>query len=99
MPINLIIITYSSLFNIFHVYYLFHFVGHIYAVVAPKNNAWGSNYWLACCLDGKKTLLYPIIDDENNEFSMGTMFIKDEYLKLATQLKNKDGYVYQDYRP
>ena len=30
--------------------------GHIYAVVAPKDNEWGTNYWLARCIRGKKIL-------------------------------------------
>ena len=68
-------------------------------MVAPKNNAWGSDYWLARCLDGKQTLLEPVIDDEDNEFPVGSMVIKGEYLTLATQQKKKDGYVYQDYKP
>ena len=68
-------------------------------MVAPKNNAWGSDYWLERCLDGKQTLLEPVIDDEDNEFPVGSMVIKGEYLTLATQQKNKGGHVYQDYKP
>ena len=68
-------------------------------MVAPKNNAWGSDYWLALFSYGKQILLKLVIDDENNEFSMGSMVIKSEYLKLATQQKKKDGYAYQDYKP
>ena len=56
-------------------------------MVAPKNNAWGSDYWLAHCLDGKQTLLEPVIDDEDNEFPVGSMVIKGEYLTLDTQQK------------
>ena len=63
-------------------------------MVAPKNNAWGSYYWLAHCLDGKQTLLEPVIDDGDNEFSIGSMVIKGEYLTLAIEVKKKDGYVY-----
>ena len=68
-------------------------------MVSPKNNAWGSDYWLARCLDGKETLLEPVIDDANNAFLIGSMVIKGEYLTLATKQKKKDGYVYQDYKP
>jgi hypothetical protein len=49
---------------------------------------------LAHCLYGKKTLLKPVIDDEDNEFSVGSMVIKGGYLTLATQQKKKDGYLY-----
>ena len=63
-------------------------------MVALKNNARGSDYWLARCLDGKQTLLEPVIDDEDNEFLIGSLVIKGEYLTLDTQEKNKGGYVY-----
>ena len=42
----------------------------------PKNNEWGSNYWLARCLEGKQTILEPVTDDENIEFPTGLMIIK-----------------------
>ena len=54
-------------------------------MVAPKNNEWGSDYRLACFLEGKQTILEPIIDGENIEFPTGSMVIKGEYLKLAAQ--------------
>ena len=54
------------------------FTGHIYVVVAPKNNEWGFDYWLAHCLEGKQNLLEPVIDDENIEFPTGSMVIKGE---------------------
>ena len=68
-------------------------------MVAPKNNEWGSDYWLTRCLEGKQTLIEPVTDDENIEFPTGSMVIKGEYLTLAAQQKRKGGYVYQDYRP
>ena len=67
-------------------------------MVSPKNNEWGSNYWLARCLEGKQTILEPITNDENIEFPTGSMVIKGEYLTLAAQQNRKGGYVYQDYR-
>ena len=67
-------------------------------MVSPKNNEWGSDYWLARCLEGKKTNLEPIIDDGNIEFPTRSMVIKGEYLTLAAQQKRKGGYVFQDYR-
>ena len=98
MPRNLIIVTYSFLFNLFHMYFLFHFVGHIYGVLSPRNNAWGSEYQLSHCLDGNKTLIEPVTNDENNKFMTGSMVVKGEYLTVASHKKKKDGYVYQDYK-
>ena len=63
-------------------------------MVSPKNNEWGSNYWLVCFLEGKQTILEPIIDDENIEFPTSSMVIKGEYLTLAAQHKRKGGYAY-----
>ena len=71
----------------------------IYAVVAPKNNEWGSDYGLEHFLEWKQTILEPIIDDENIEFPTGLMVIKGEYLTLVAQQKMKGGYVYKYYRP
>ena len=53
-------------------------------MVAPKNNEWGSDYWLTRCLEEKQTLLEPVTD-ENIEFPTGPMVIKGEYLTLAAQ--------------
>ena len=58
----------------------------------PKNNEWGSDYWLARCLEGKQTILEPIIDDENIEFPTHSMVIKGDWLTLASQQKRKGGY-------
>ena len=66
-------------------------------MVSPKNNEWGSDYWLARCLEGKQTILEPITDDENIEFPTSSMVIKWEYLTLAAQHKRKGGYVDQDF--
>ena len=58
------------------------FVGHIYAVVAPKDNEWGTNYWLTRCIEGKQTLITSLTDDEGIEFPIGLMVFKGEYLTL-----------------
>ena len=33
------------------------FVGHIDAILDPKGNEWGTDYWLARCIEGKKTII------------------------------------------
>ena len=40
--------------------------GHIYPVVSPKDNEWGTDYWLARCIQGKQILNESLIDDEGN---------------------------------
>ena len=63
-------------------------------MVSPKNNEWGSDYRLARCLEGKQTILEPIIDDKNIEFPTSSMVIKGEYLTQVAQQKMKGGFVY-----
>lgn len=48
-------------------------------MVHPKNNEWGSKYWLAHCLVRKQLLLELVTDDENNHFFIGSMVVKGEY--------------------
>ena len=73
--------------------------GHIYVVVAPKDNEWGMNYWLARCIRGKKILNKSLIDDEGNEFPIGSMMVEGEYLTLDGKSRITSGHVFVDYRP
>ena len=74
------------------------FVKNIYAVVSPRGNEWGIYYWLAHCLEGKKTLMKSVIDSEGIEFQIGSMVIKGEYLTQDERILKKGVYVFQDYR-
>ena len=65
-----------------HVVTSFCLAGHIYAVVALKGNEWGTDYWLARCLEGKKTLNVSITDSEGIHIPIESMVIKGEYLTL-----------------
>jgi len=73
--------------------------GHIYAVVAPKDNEWGTDYWLARCIRGKQILNESLIDDEGNEFPIGSMVVEGEYLTLDGKSRRTSGHVFVDYRP
>ena len=73
--------------------------GHIYAVVSPKDNEWGIDYWLAQCIRGKKILNRSLIDDECNEFPIGSMVVEGEYLTLDGKSRRTSGHVFMDYRP
>ena len=75
------------------VYTLF-YAGHIYAVVALRNNEWDTNYWMARCLDGKHTLIASLSDSEGNDFPIGSMVIKGEYLTHVSHTREKKGYVF-----
>ena len=73
---------------------LFPFTGQIYAVVSPKNNEWGSDYWLDRFLEEKQPILELVTNDENIEFPTGSMVIKWEYLSLDTSnTTEKEGWV------
>ena len=62
----------------------------------PKGNEWGIDYWLACCLEGKHTLNVSPTDFEGIHFSIGSMVIKGEYLRLDERTQKKKGYVFED---
>jgi len=40
------------------------FAGHIYKVVSPRDNEWGTNYWLARCLEGNNTIMQSVTDSK-----------------------------------
>jgi hypothetical protein len=68
-------------------------------VVAPRSNEYNNNYWMACFLEGKKTLIRSVIVSEGIEFMIGLMVIKGEYLTWDERTQKKGGYVFQDYKP
>ena len=52
---------------------------------------------MARCIEGKKTLIISMTDDENNHFPIGSMVVKVEYLTHDNNVRKKGGYVYRDY--
>ena len=54
---------------------------------------------MARCIDGKQILNIAITDDENNQFPVGSMVVKGEYLTQEKNARKKGGYVFKDYRP
>ena len=72
---------------------------HIYAVVAPKDNEWGTNYWFERCIRGKQILNGSLIDDEGNEFPIGSMVVEGEYITLDGKSIRTSGHVFVDYKP
>ena len=68
-------------------------------MVSPKGNEWSTNYWLACCLEGKQTFDVSLMDSEGIDFFIGMMAIKGEYLTLDERTRKKKGSLFEDYRP
>ena len=68
-------------------------------MVAPRDNEWNTDYWLAHCLDGKQTLIVSLSNSEGNDFSVESMVIKGEYLTRVSHAQKNKGYVFEDYRP
>ena len=68
-------------------------------MVSLKGNEWGTDYLLACCLEGKQTLNVSLTDSEGIHFPIGSMVIKGEYLTLDERTRKKKGYVFEDYIP
>ena len=73
--------------------------GHIYAVVSLKDNEWGTDYWLERCIQAKQILNRSLIDDEGNEFPIGSMVVEGEYLTLDGKSRRTSGHLFKDYRP
>ena len=67
-------------------------------MVSLRGNEWHNDYWLTCCLDGKQTLIVSLSDSEGNDFPIGSMVIKGEYLKQVAHARKTKGYVFEDYR-
>ena len=44
---------------------------------------------MACCIEGKQTLIMSMTDDENNHFLMGSMVVKGEYLNMTTMQERR----------
>ena len=68
-------------------------------MVTLRHNEWNIDYWLACCLDEKQTLIVSLSNSEGNDFPIGSMVIKGEYLTQVSHGRKKKGYVFVDYRP
>ena len=68
-------------------------------MVSLRGNEWHTDYWLACCLDGKQTLIISLSDSKGNDFPIGLMVIKGECLTQVAHAWKKKGYVFEDYRP
>ena len=76
---------------------MLYFVGNIYAVVSPRDNSWGGDYWLAHCLEGNKTLNISFTSDEGNGFLLGWWLLTmNIYHRIIS--KEKCVYVFQYYR-
>ena len=56
------------------------------------------DYWGAQCIQGKQILNGSLIDDEGNEFPIGSMVVEGEYLTLDGKSRRTSGHVFMDYR-
>ena len=55
------------------------FLRHIYEMVFPWGNEWGTKFWMEHWLEGKTTLDVSLMDFEGIYFPIGMMVIKGEY--------------------
>ncbi len=56
------------------------------------------NYWLEQCIKGKKILNKSLIDNECNEFPIGSMVVEGAYITLDGKSRRTSGHVFMDYR-
>ena len=50
-------------------------------------------------MDGKQTLIVSLSDFEGNDFPIGSMVIKGEYLTQVSHTRKKKGYLFEYYIP
>ena len=67
--------------------------GHIYEVVSLKYNEWGIDYWFERCIRGKQILNGSLIDDEGNEFPIGSTVVEGEYITLDGKSRRTSRHV------
>ena len=67
-------------------------------MVSLRDNEWHTDYWLAHCLDVKQTLIVSLSESKGNDFPIGSMVIKGEYLTQVSHAQKKKGYVFEDDR-
>ena len=58
-------------------------------MVSLRDNEWHTDYWLARCLDAKQTLIVWLSDSKGNDFPIGLMVIKGEYLTQVSHARKK----------
>ena len=56
------------------------FVGHVFAVIATKDNEEGTNYFLCRCIEERKKLTF-IIDGEDIEYPTGSVVVTGTWLR------------------
>ena len=54
---------------------------------------------MAQCIRGEKILNISLIDDEGNEFPIGSMVLEGEYITLDGKSRRTSVHVFMDYRP
>ena len=54
---------------------------HVYVVVSYENNDEGIDYFLCWCIGPKKKLITIVIDGEDIEYPMGSIFVRGTWLK------------------
>lgn len=68
--------------------FVFIFVGHVYAVVAPQGNEEQTEYWLARCVERKHKLVHTRVDDDNFEYPTGSVVVVGTWLRKYLMRKN-----------
>ena len=72
-------------------------LGHVLALVAPQGNDEKSNYWLACCVRGKKKLVQPTIDDDGFTYHTSSVVVPGTW--LWTYMLRRNGIpTFKDYQ-
>ena len=55
--------------------------GHIFAIIAPKDNEEGTYYYLCHCVEAKQNLDHSVIDGEGLEYHVSAVVVTNTWLR------------------
>ena len=71
--------------------------GHVFAIIAPKDNEEGTNYYLCHCVEAKQKLDHSVIDGEGLEYHIGAVVVTDTWLRRYS-MKNPSLWLFEDWQ-
>ena len=75
-------ITFTQVFSkLMTTFCTFVTVGHVFVVIAPKDNEEGIDYYLSHCVQARQKLNHSVIDGEGLEYHAGAVVVTDTWLR------------------
>ena len=71
--------------------------GHVFAVIAPKDNEEGIYYYLCHCVQAKQKLNHSVIEGEGLEYHISAMVVTSTWL-IRYSMKNPNLWLFGDWQ-